>query len=281
MCLCQSATLYTWYRLDGYTSSVQRCRHLYHVQTSSLQSLYHVYRHTLRISSVHIIQTWWVYFTSNSHEFELHRPSNKGTKLLLKVIKAIIIIMCQRCRHQVCIMYRHQVCIMYHTWLGCKRCTHDTDLMGTPHDTDLMCVSIMCVCIMCVSIMCVYIMCVGIMCVCIMCQTHPSHQQWTHNTDLMGILHVCSVTDICIMYRHQVYRVCMIWYRCLQRWTHTDTESVSCTDIKSLSCEFVFVKSLSWEFVFVCIYECIHFVPIFMYSQFPRVETTECRILLP
>ena len=30
--------------------------------------------------------------TSSSHEFELHRPSNKGTKLLLKVIKAIIII---------------------------------------------------------------------------------------------------------------------------------------------------------------------------------------------
>ena len=29
---------------------------------------------------------------SSSHEFELHRPSNKGTKLLLKVIKAIIII---------------------------------------------------------------------------------------------------------------------------------------------------------------------------------------------
>ena len=29
---------------------------------------------------------------SNSHEFELHRPSNKGTKLLLKVIKATIII---------------------------------------------------------------------------------------------------------------------------------------------------------------------------------------------
>ena len=29
--------------------------------------------------------------TSNSHEFELHRHSNKGTKLLLKVIKAIII----------------------------------------------------------------------------------------------------------------------------------------------------------------------------------------------
>ena len=29
---------------------------------------------------------------SNFHEFELHRPSNKGTKLLLKVIKAIIII---------------------------------------------------------------------------------------------------------------------------------------------------------------------------------------------
>jgi len=29
---------------------------------------------------------------SNSHEFELHRPSNKGTKLLLEVIKAIIII---------------------------------------------------------------------------------------------------------------------------------------------------------------------------------------------
>ena len=32
--------------------------------------------------------------TPNSHEFELHRPSNKGTKLLLKVIKAIIIIIC-------------------------------------------------------------------------------------------------------------------------------------------------------------------------------------------
>ena len=31
---------------------------------------------------------------SNSHEFEHHRPSNKGTKLLLKVIKAIIIISC-------------------------------------------------------------------------------------------------------------------------------------------------------------------------------------------
>ena len=29
---------------------------------------------------------------SNSHGFELHRPSNQGTKLLLKVIKAIIII---------------------------------------------------------------------------------------------------------------------------------------------------------------------------------------------
>jgi len=29
---------------------------------------------------------------SNSHEFELHRPSNKGTKLLFKVIKSIIII---------------------------------------------------------------------------------------------------------------------------------------------------------------------------------------------
>ena len=29
---------------------------------------------------------------SNSHESELHRPSNKGTKLLLKVIKAIIIL---------------------------------------------------------------------------------------------------------------------------------------------------------------------------------------------
>jgi len=33
-----------------------------------------------------------VSLNSNSHEFELHRPSNKGTKLLLKVTKAIIII---------------------------------------------------------------------------------------------------------------------------------------------------------------------------------------------
>ena len=32
---------------------------------------------------------------SNSHAFELHRPSIKGTKLLLKVIKAIIIIECR------------------------------------------------------------------------------------------------------------------------------------------------------------------------------------------
>jgi len=36
--------------------------------------------------------------TSNSHEFELHRPSNKGTKLLLKVIKAIIIIRGRDCQ---------------------------------------------------------------------------------------------------------------------------------------------------------------------------------------
>ena len=34
---------------------------------------------------------------SNSHGFELHRPSNKGTKLLLKVIKAIIIIYPSSC----------------------------------------------------------------------------------------------------------------------------------------------------------------------------------------
>jgi len=33
---------------------------------------------------------------SNSHEFEHHRPSNKGTKLLLKVIKAMIIIVTMR-----------------------------------------------------------------------------------------------------------------------------------------------------------------------------------------
>ena len=38
--------------------------------------------------------------TSNSHEFELHRPSNKGTKLLLKVIKAIIIILFARSSHR-------------------------------------------------------------------------------------------------------------------------------------------------------------------------------------
>ena len=39
---------------------------------------------------------------SNSHEFELHRPSNKGTKLLLKVIKAIIIIMSHFIGHLTC-----------------------------------------------------------------------------------------------------------------------------------------------------------------------------------
>jgi len=42
--------------------------------------------------------------TSNSHEFELHRPSNKGTKLLLKVIKAIIIISTQ----QVCFLLENK-----------------------------------------------------------------------------------------------------------------------------------------------------------------------------
>jgi len=35
---------------------------------------------------------------SNSHGFELYRPSIKGTKLLLKVIKAIIVIKQKRNR---------------------------------------------------------------------------------------------------------------------------------------------------------------------------------------
>ena len=35
---------------------------------------------------------------SNSHEFKLHRTSIKGTKLLLKVTKANIIISQQRCK---------------------------------------------------------------------------------------------------------------------------------------------------------------------------------------
>jgi len=38
-------------------------------------------------------QKWSTSVYTNSHEFALHRPSNKGTKLLLKVIKAIIIIL--------------------------------------------------------------------------------------------------------------------------------------------------------------------------------------------
>jgi len=42
---------------------------------------------------------------SNSHEFELHRPSNKGTKLLLKVIKAIIIIV-----RSTTVSFGHEVC---------------------------------------------------------------------------------------------------------------------------------------------------------------------------
>ena len=53
--------------------------------------------------------------TPNSHEFELHRPSNKGTKLLLKVIKAIIIINAGRLGAgfiSVCLETR---------WLGQKR----------------------------------------------------------------------------------------------------------------------------------------------------------------
>jgi len=46
-------------------------------------------------------------------EFELHRPSNKGTKLLLKVIKAIIIIKTARSK----------------TWQGSK-CTHNFGMNG-------------------------------------------------------------------------------------------------------------------------------------------------------
>ena len=52
--------------------------------------------------------------TSNFHEFELHRPSNKGTKLLLKVIKAIIIIIR---------FYTLDVIIGRHTW-NCQIRTH-------------------------------------------------------------------------------------------------------------------------------------------------------------
>ena len=44
---------------------------------------------------------------SNSHEFELHRPSNKGTKLLLKVIKAIIIIYIYIYMHTYIYIYIH------------------------------------------------------------------------------------------------------------------------------------------------------------------------------
>ena len=50
---------------------------------------------------------------SNSHEFELHRPSNKGTKLLLKVIKASIII---KIRHDliICIIFHDYLCDIHH-----------------------------------------------------------------------------------------------------------------------------------------------------------------------
>jgi len=44
---------------------------------------------------------------SNSYEFELHRPSNKGTKLLLKVIKAIIIIYIYIYMHTYIYIYIH------------------------------------------------------------------------------------------------------------------------------------------------------------------------------
>jgi len=48
---------------------------------------------TLLSTLLYAHESFFIFFyTSNSHEFELHRPSNKGTKLLLKVIKAIIII---------------------------------------------------------------------------------------------------------------------------------------------------------------------------------------------
>ena len=55
--------------------------------------------------------------TSNSHEFELHRPSNKGTKLLLKVIKAIIIIINVVCAHKYDGYVQHK-CLTY-TILHC------------------------------------------------------------------------------------------------------------------------------------------------------------------
>ena len=60
--------------------------------------------------------TWLKPDNSNSHGFELHRPSNKGTKLLLKVIKAIIIII----RNAIWILRSiHNVMLLTHnvTWL--------------------------------------------------------------------------------------------------------------------------------------------------------------------
>ena len=56
---------------------------------------------------------------SNSHEFELHRPSNKGTKLLLKVIKAIIIL--SRLSHS-CVCVCVCVCVNLRMCVGvCER----------------------------------------------------------------------------------------------------------------------------------------------------------------
>ena len=70
--------------------------------------------------------------TSNSHEFELHRPSIKGTKLLLKVLKAIIIYVCNTyIRWAVCIndilqysQICHSTCSALYEWI-CNICIYE------------------------------------------------------------------------------------------------------------------------------------------------------------
>ena len=89
---------------------------MYYGWESRYLCLYYIYL-TCKWSSVGqseglLIPRSWVRFrlkpeNSNSHGFEPHRPSIKGTKLPLKVIKAIIIFSCP-VRYNVAHSYRHQ-----------------------------------------------------------------------------------------------------------------------------------------------------------------------------
>jgi len=70
------------------------CVYMSYKKHSYVYMSFNIKRHiyTSVISWWHTHASGYKHDNSNSNEFELYRPSNKGTKLLLKVIKAIIII---------------------------------------------------------------------------------------------------------------------------------------------------------------------------------------------